>query len=534
MTQAAGLIHHFLERSAALHPDKPAIVHGPQRPGYAAVNRLANRLAHRLLGLGVGQGDRVALLCENSVEYVVGYYGTLKAGAVAVPLNTELKPDGLAGALKVLEAKALLVSRKFERAARSIDLAPLRPELLVLTPAGVLGPGPEAPADGRGPERPGLADRNPDLAADPASCASIIFTSGSEGKPKGVMLSHANVVANTRSIVEYLALTSDDIQMVVLPFFYVMGKSLLNTHVSVGGTVVINNQFAYTASVLKQMAEEKVTGFSGVPSTYAQLLFKSPLAEYRDRLPALRYCTQAGGHMARTIKLALLEALPPRTKLIVMYGATEAAARLTYLPPELLRAKIDSIGLPIPGVTLEVLSPGGEVLGPGQTGELVARGENIMLGYFRDDEATRKVLDRHGYHTGDLGFMDPEGFFFVTGRKDDQVKVDGHRVNLQEIEDAILESGLAAECLVFAVPDGSGGLTLEGVAVPRPEAPRSVDPILSYCRSKLPKYKVPRSLCLIDAIPKMSSGKPDRAGALRLLREPRGRSQDPPAPRSPK
>lgn len=527
MTPTGGLIHQLLERSAALYPDKTAVVQGRERPSYAAVNRLANRLAHRLIGLGVEPGDRVALLSENGVEYVCGYYGILKAGAVAVPLNTELKPDGLAEALKVLEAKALLVSRKFERAARSIDLAPPRPERLVLTPSGVLEDGPGA-APGR------QADRDPDRAADPNACASIIFTSGSEGKPKGVMLSHANVVANTRSIVEYLALTADDVQMVVLPFFYVMGKSLLNTHIAVGGTVVINNQFAYTASVLRQMAEERVTGFSGVPSTYTQLLFKSPLAEYRDRLPALRYCSQAGGHMPRAIKLALLDALPPHTRLVVMYGATEASARLTYLPPESLRAKIDSIGRPIPGVTMEVLSPAGDVLGPGETGELVARGENIMLGYFRDEAATRKVLDRHGYHTGDLGHADADGFLYVTGRKDSQVKVDGHRVDLQEIEEVLIGSGRAMECLVFAVPDADGDLILEGVVVPREAGPGSMEPILSHCRAKLPKYKVPRALYPVDEIPKTSSGKPDRAAALRLLRDRRDRTPDPPAPRSPK
>jgi len=348
------------------------------------------------------------------------------------------------------------------------------------------------------------------------------------------MLSHANVVANTRSIVDYLALTRDDIQMVVLPFFYVMGKSLLNTHFSVGGTVVINNQFAYTAAVLKQMAEERVTGFSGVPSTYAQLLFKSPLFEYRDRLPALRYCTQAGGHMARSVKLALLDALPPQTKLIIMYGATEASARLTYLPPGFLRDKIDSIGRPIPGVSLDVLSSDGHVLGPDQSGELVARGDNIMLGYFRDDGSTRKVLDRHGYHTGDLGYQDQDGFFFVTGRKDDQVKIDGHRINLREIEDIIVESGHVIECLVLAFSDGSRDLALAGLAVPTKGTPGSGDIILEYCRSKLPKYKVPRLLFLIDAIPKNSSGKLDRAKALQVFREQHDRNKDLSSLRSPK
>lgn len=533
MPAAPSLIHHFLETSAALYPDKLAIVHGQERCTYAAVNRLANRLAHRLLGLGVKPGDRVALWSENGKEYVFGFYGILKAGGVAVPLNTELKPDGLVSTLRVLEAKAVLVSRKFERSARSADLLSPGPALLVLTPSGVLDPGPDTSAEGRGLGVSDLPDRNPDLPTDPLSCAMIIFTSGSEGKPKGVMLSHTNAVANTRAIVEYLALTAADVQMVVLPFFYVMGKSLLNSHFSVGGTIVINNQFAYTASVLKQMAEEKVTGFSGVPSTYAQLLFKSPLAEYRDRLPALRYCSQAGGHMARSIKLALLDLLPPQTRLIIMYGATEASARLTYLPPEFLRAKIDSIGRAIPGVTLDVLSSDGQILGPHQSGELVARGDNIMLGYFRDEEATRKAIDRHGYHTGDIGYKDQDGFFYVTGRKDDQVKIDGHRINLQEIEDTIIDSGQAMECLVFAIPDARD-LTLAGLAVPRGGDPASRDLVLEYCRSKLPKYKVPRHLFLIDAIPKNSNGKPDRAKALQVFWEHHDRNQDPNAPRSPK
>jgi len=533
MPAAPSLIHHFLETSAALYPDKLAIVHGQERCTYAAVNRLANRLAHRLLGLGVKPGDRVALWSENGKEYVFGFYGILKAGGVAVPLNTDLRPDGLAELLRELEPRIFIVSSKCERVARSLELSQFGISRLI-----VMDPSPP-PQNVRyrisslSEELSHQPDDNPGLKIDPGLCAAIIYTSGSAGKPKGAMLSHANIVANTRAIVGYLQLAPSDVQMVVLPFFYVMGKSLLNSHFSVGGTIVINNQFAYTASVLKQMAEEKVTGFSGVPSTYAQLLFKSPLAEYRDRLPALRYCSQAGGHMARSIKLALLDLLPPQTRLIIMYGATEASARLTYLPPEFLRAKIDSIGRAIPGVTLDVLSPDGQVLGPHQSGELVARGDNIMLGYFRDEEATRKAIDRHGYHTGDIGYKDQDGFFYVTGRKDDQVKIDGHRINLQEIEDTIIDSGQAMECLVFAIPDARD-LTLAGLAVPRGGDPASRDLVLEYCRSKLPKYKVPRHLFLIDAIPKNSNGKPDRAKALQVFWEHHDRSQDLNAPRSPK
>jgi long-chain acyl-CoA synthetase len=511
------LVHHFLEKNAGLFHNKVAVVHERNRVDYASINGWANQLARGLLEAGVGKGDRVGLLCENSIEYIVCYYGILKAGCIVASLSTDFKPDGLAELLGELEPKVLIVSPKFEKNVRSLDSARFRVDRL-----WIIGPHPagQSTEDCNMTLPGGLAaqsDQDPSLDIDPKSCAAIIYTSGSAGKPKGVTLSHANIVANTRSIVEYLGLSASDVQMIVLPFFYVMGKSLLNTHFAVGGTVVINNKFAYTASVLKQMAEEGATGFSGVPSTYAHLLFKSPLAAYRDKLPALRYCSQAGGHMPRHVKFELLKVLPEHTRLVVMYGATEASARLTYVPPERLESKIDSIGIPIAGVTMSVMSPEGKALGPGVTGELVARGENIMLGYYKDEEATKRVLDANGYHTGDLGYRDDDGYFYVTGRKDDQLKVGGHRVNPQEIEDTIVESGLAAECLVFGIPDPLQGHRLAALVVPIRKTADTVEGILKYCGAKLPKFKVPGSLLLVEAIPKTSSGKPDRAASVRLL-----------------
>ncbi len=517
MKTAPSLVHHFLEVSAGLLPAKTAVVHERNRAGYSEVNRWANQLAHSLVKGGVVPGDRVVLLCENSIEYVYCYYGILKAGGIVASLNTDIKPEGLAELVKELEPKVLLVSAKLEKTVRALEASVVRAVRLMVIRQRLPGPSAETNASPRDEEPEGQPAHDPGLDIDPKSCAAIIYTSGSAGKPKGAMLTHANIIANSRAVIEYLELASSDIQMVVLPFFYVMGMSLLNTHVAVGGTVVINNKFAYTAAVLKQMAEEKVTGFSGVPSTYAHLLFKSPLAQYRDRLPALRYCSQAGGHMPRRVKLELLRKLPEHTRLVIMYGATEASARLTYVPPERLEAKIDSIGIPIAGVTMSVMSPEGKILGPGETGELVARGENIMLGYYKDEEATKRVLDAHGYHTGDLGYRDEDGFLYVTGRKDEQIKVGGHRVNPQEIEDTIAESGLAAECLVFGIPDPLQGRRLAGLVVPIQKTADTVEDILKYCGAKLPKFKVPGSLRLVEAIPKTSSGKPDRARSVRLL-----------------
>jgi long-chain acyl-CoA synthetase len=510
------LIHQFLEESAANFPEKTAVIHDSARISYLELNDRADRLADSLRGSGVGPGDRVVLLSENSPPYIAAYYGILKSGAAVASINTDIRPEALAGHVDELGPKAMIVSSRLEPTVRAIDESHWRGiRVMVLEPPS-RPPGNEAVERGL-PLKSGQAREasiEPGRVIDPSSCAAIIYTSGSAGKPKGVMLSHANIVANTRSIVEYLELTASDVQMVVLPFFYVMGKSLLNTHIAVGGTVVLNNRFAYTAAVLKQMSEEKVTGFSGVPSTYAHLLFRSPLAAYRDKLPALRYCSQAGGHMPARIKLELLKALPGHTRLIIMYGATEASARLSYVPPDRLETKIDSIGVPIPGVSLSVLSPAGRELGPGESGEIVARGPNIMMGYYRDDAATRKVLDAQGYHTGDLGYRDEDGFFYVTGRKDEQLKVGGHRIDPQEIEDAIVGSGLAAECLVFGVPDRLLGFRLAGLVVPLPGAKDAVGEILKFCASRLPRAKVPSSLLIVEGIPKTSNGKPDRAAGI--------------------
>ena len=219
------------------------------------------------------------------------------------------------------------------------------------------------------------------------------------------MLTHRNIVDNTFSICQYLHLTKNDIQMVVLPFFYVMGKSLLNTHFAVGGTVVINNQFAFPAAVIKEMITEKVTGFSGVPSTFAYLVHRSPLAANRENLTSLRYVSQAGGHMSKAVKEELRRVLPSHTEIVVMYGATEAAARLSYLEPSRFAEKMDSIGKAIPGVTLKVIKENGQEAAVGEVGELVASGSNIMQGYWRNPEATNKALANGWYHTGDQVYM---------------------------------------------------------------------------------------------------------------------------------
>jgi len=502
------LIHHFLEHSTRRFPDKVALVHGDIRATYRQINNRANHLARFLISQGVNPGDRVAFILENSLEYVVTYYAVLKAGAVAVPLNTELKGEGILPLLQELENRILISSRKFERLLRTIDFSATDVTTLVIK-------SPKLSVDEQLTtydwdeivDSADEADLNLDIAAD--QLGSIIYTSGSTGRSKGVMLTHANVTANVTSICQYLQITDKDIQMVVLPFFYIMGKSLLNTHMAVGGRIVINNKFAYPATVISDMVEEQVTSFSGVPSTYALLLHQSPLAAAREKLTSLRYCSQAGGHMAAATKKKLLEVLPAQTRLVVMYGATEASARLAYVAPDMLETKIDSIGTAIPGVTLKVLGPDGTELPIGEVGELIASGANIMQGYWKNPQATAEALSAHGYHTGDLAYKDADGYFFIVGRKDNQLKVGGHRINTQEIEDLIMASGRVMEVAVVGVPDPLLENKLVALLVTS-EGNICEDEIISWCRKQLPSYKIPQAVKLVASLPKNANGKVDR------------------------
>ena len=509
------LVHHFLENSAKRFPDKVAVVHEKTRATYRQINEDADRLASFLIDRGVKKGDRIVILLENGVEYIVSYYGILKAGAVAVPLSTDLKPEGLNPLLVELKPSAIVSSSRFERLLQASELDLPNLNALIIQNPKLNWDG--LRIDVYSFQQP--TTHNP----QPTNCqivssdlASIIYTSGSTGKSKGVMLTHGNIVANANSIIQYLQLRESDIQMVVLPFFYVMGKSLLNTIIAAGGTLVINNKFAFPASVINQMIEEQATLFSGVPSTYAYLLHRSPLKKSKEQLQNLRMVTQAGGHMAHSLKEELRAALPEHTQICIMYGATEASARLTYLEPDRFQEKIDSIGRAIPGVTICIRDACGEIVRQGEKGEIVATGPNIMQGYWQDPQATNAVLDQNGYHTGDMGRQDEQGFIFIEGRKDDMLKVGGHRINPLEVEDAVLATGLVVEASVVGIPDPLLGTRMAALVVLlNGDVPSAT--ILERCAAILPKYKLPSEIRAVRSLPKNANGKVDKNGCIAIL-----------------
>ena len=497
-------VHHFLDSAAAAIPDGPVLALPDRTWSYTDLAQAAHRIAGRLVDHGLRRGDRVVMLFRNGFEYAAVYYGILKAGGVCVSLDPAIGRTGLEYILRDCAPLAVIHDRA--AAARSVGGVRVWPEetRVLLHDGSCAGEG--------GPEvqekLAGVLAGAPSGTSIPGGgeedLASIVYTSGTTGRPKGAMLTHRNLVSNTRAIVDYLGLTRRDRILAVLPFYYVYGKSLLNTHVAVGGTVIVENRFLFPTVVLERMQSEEATGFAGVPSTFNILLKRTAFAEMA--FPALRYVTQAGGAMAPAVTQALMNALPDK-KIYIMYGATEASARLSYLDPADLLQKTGSIGKSISGVDLFPIRPDGTPCEPGEEGELVARGPNIMRGYWNDPDETARVLRDGLYHTGDLGHVDGEGFLYIAGRSRSMIKVGGGRVSPQEIEDAISELPDVVETAVIGVKDEVLGEAAKAFAVIRPDAAITPLQIEKFLKKRLAPFKVPKQIVLVDRLPKNPAGK---------------------------
>ena len=278
------------------------------------------------------------------------------------------------------------------------------------------------------------------------------------------MVSHANIIANTDSIVSCLSLTERDRIMAVLPFHYCYGASLLHTHLHVGGEVVGDSRFMYPETVIQRMIETRCTGFAGVPSHFQILLRNSSFR--KKQFPDLRYVQQAGGSLASTFIRELKDALP-HTQVFIMYGQTEATARLSYLPPDSLDSKLGSIGKGMPGVTLRVVNEEGREVSPGEVGEIVAEGANVTLGYWRAPQESEGTFRNGALYTGDLARVDEEGFIYIVDRAKDFLKCRGEKVSCRQIEEVLLEFDELVEAAVIGIPDGVLGEAVKAFVVPR-------------------------------------------------------------------
>jgi long-chain acyl-CoA synthetase len=490
-------------------PPTRAALHFVDRDySYGELERAATDVSTYLVDAGGKKGDLVILISDNSFFWVGTYLGILRAGLVCVPLPTTLTPQDLSYILEITEPRIAFLSAGFaaRNAVHFLDIQVVTDHEIDTDRLAVKS---FAEIRSQVPNIPGLLPE-----VDLHDLAALMFTSGSTAKPRAVMVSHANIAANTNSIIKYLNLTKDDRIMTVLPFHYCFGASLLHTHLRVGGSLVVDPRFMYPEKILERMLNTECTGFAGVPSHFQILLRTSSLR--RRSFPRLRYVQQAGGHLAPTFIRELREALPG-TQIFIMYGQTEATARLSYLPPEMLERKLGSIGKGIPGVKLRVVSESGEELHPGEVGEIVAEGENVTLGYWHAPEETAATFRGGMLFTGDLATVDEDGFIYVVDRAKEFLKCGGKRVSCRQLEDKLLEFGDLLEVAVVGVPDEVLGEAVKAFVVPRTPIHGELEFRLNlFCRQHMPQALVPKDIVMLNCLPKNSAGKVSKSD-LRAL-----------------
>jgi len=435
----------------------------------------------------VGHNKHIILLSVNNLFFIKSYLAIIKSGNICIPLDPAIEKENFRYIFELTNPVLTFSTKDNER---RLDL---KSETCILP-------------DTLDKFQPKDNKINGETF-DKERCAEIIFTSGSTGKPKGVMISHKNLMANTESIIEYLNLSGNDRMLVVLPFYYCYGLSLLHTHLKAGGSVVLNNSFIFLGNIINDLKTYKCSGFAGVPSHFQILLRKSDSFK-KTVFPDLKYVTQAGGKLA-TIFIDEFRESFPAVKFIVMYGQTEATARLSYLPPELYEKKMGSMGKGIPGVELKVVHENGEKVKPGETGEVIAQGDNIMIGYFADEDGTQNTIRNGWLYTGDLGTVDNDGYIYLTARKKEIIKVRGKRISPKEIEAVILELTDVIDCSVEGVDDEIEGELLKATVYIRKDAADIVtkESIMEHCSRKLALFKIPRVYELKQELTISATGK---------------------------
>lgn len=508
-------IGEFLSESARLHGDKTALVAGGRRLTYRKFNELSDRLAAALAAGGIRRGDRVLVFMNNCWEAAVSLFAIAKAGAVTVPVNPSTKADKLAYMIGNCEAAGLLVQGKLMSVVE--EARALEPRHLFIAATAFRG---VELADNVAAFEACLdqpPERIPDGGID-VDLALLIYTSGSTGRPKGVMMTHRNVEAAASSITTYLDNTADDIILNVLPLAFDYGLYQLIMAVKLGATLILEVSFAFPQAIFDTIRAERVTGFPLVPTMAAMILQMRDLKP--DFLPSLRYITNTAAALPPA-HIERLRELFPNATLYSMYGLTECK-RCTYLPPAELDRRPGSVGIAIPNTEAFVLDEKGQPVPPGVVGELVIRGPHVMQGYWRNEEATNRML-RPGPHpwekllyTGDLFKTDEDGFLYFVGRQDDIIKTRGEKVAPKEVEAVLHGHPGIAEAVVVGVADPVLGQSVSALVV-RSDATLSERDIIRHCAAHLEDFMIPRSIEFRDELPKTETGKVSRRLAAETL-----------------
>lgn len=526
------LLHEYLERATERAPQKTALICGEERLSWREIDEQSNRLAHALIRLGVARGDRVLVYLDNSLQSCLAVFGILKAGAVFSPINPQTKSEKLAYLLNDCRAKVIIADALLARiyTPALAQAAHLRHALIVQDAAKPL------PVSGRigTAELHGFSDAlaaadpiAPPCATIPYDLAALIYTSGTTGDPKGVMLTHHNMVSAAESITTYLGNVAEDVVINVLPMSFDYGLYQWLMVAQFAGTLVLERSFNYPAQVVQSIERHGVTGLPVVPTLVSLL---RPMIEQGLTLPGIRYATNTAAALSPT-HLELLQRLCPQARIFAMYGLTECK-RVAYLPPEELAQRRGSVGHAMPNMEVMIVDDEGHRLPPESVGELVVRGPQVMRGYWEKPAATAERLrpgdipgELHLY-TGDYFRIDSAGYLYFVGRRDDMIKSRGEKVSPQEVEHTLYALPGVQEAAAIGVPDELYGEAIRAYLVLASGTSYTPQQVIRHCAQRVEPFMVPKYVTFLSALPKTASNKISKKNLLEWARDKRVAGDD--------
>lgn len=497
----ANLVGDFLFHSALDYPDKTALYFGNSSYTYRQLYRYAGSLASFFVEHGIKRGDRVIIYLENSPEAVISIFGTLLAGGAFSVVNKTIKANKFKYILQNCSPSFIVTDNS------KIDMLTEFQGRLDL-PSILTVDGPSHLST----DFHGIIEHNcppPHVRLVDLDLAAIIYTSGSTGDPKGVTLTHRNMVTAAKSITTYLENVTSDIVLSVLPLSFDYGLYQVLMTFLFSGTLVLEKKFGYPYQLVKLIQTRDVTGFPCVPTMMAILLQLERLTQ--EDLSSVRYISNTGAALPPAY-IPRLKKIFPNARVYSMYGLTECK-RVSYLPPDLIDQKTESVGIAMPNTEVYVVDDEGNIKERNAVGQLVVRGSNVMQGYWNDPEATAKVLKPGRFpwervlYTGDLFRIDEEGFLYFVGRMDDIIKVRGERVSPKEIENVLYRLEDVVETRVTPVPDEILGNAIKAEVVLCKDSGTTVDAIMHHCRENLEDLMVPKYIEVVDSLPKSEAGK---------------------------
>ncbi len=510
-------LHQLLLNSANQMPDAVAVCHKDTSYTFKQLANQVARQAQALQAIHLKRQQRVAIYLPKQIETVSGFMAVSLAGGVFVPVNPVLKAPQVAHILNDCNVQILITSKsRLQGLAEALQDCPdLHSVILVdaeqpgfaLEALRVLGW--VEFLDHAGHELSPVACIDTDMAA-------ILYTSGSTGKPKGVVLSHRNIIAGAKSVAEYLGISASDRLLAVLPFSFDYGLNQLTTSLLTGATCVLMD-YLLPRDVVNGLGKYRITGLAAVPPLWAQLA-ELPWPDSID--DHLRYMTNSGGKMPKAV-LQKLRSKTPNSQFYLMYGLTEAF-RSTYLPPDQIDVRPDSMGKAIPNAEIMVVREDGSPCAPHEPGELVHRGSLVSLGYWNDPAKTAErfkpapgqlsglPLTEIAVWSGDTVTMDEEGYLYFVGRKDDMIKTSGYRVSPSEIEEVVYASGLAKEAAAIGIEHATLGQAVVVVVSVNPVIEFDPQVLVDCCKAQLPNFMIPAKIEVLAELPRNPNGKIDR------------------------